>query len=227
MSPRHFCLAPWRRLLPVLILLGCLLLPAAADPAKWLKEIDRLTAHDATTPPPRDAVVFVGSSSIRRWDSLAQDFPGIPTINRGFGGSELADSVFYADRIVIPYHPRTVVVFAGTNDIWAGKAAETVAQDFKDFRTKIHASLPTAKIIYLAINFAPSRVRVMEQMRRANQLIAADCAADSRCTFVDVCTPMLDANGQSQPRYFVEDQLHLNPSGYAIWTGILAPYLQP
>ena len=112
----------------VLILTGLLFLasPAPATPSDWAKDIDKLTAADATTPPPAGAVVFVGSSSIRFWTTLAEDFPGIPTINRGFGGSELADSVFYADRLVIPYRPRLVVLFAGTNDLWAGKSPEAV-----------------------------------------------------------------------------------------------------
>jgi len=204
-----------------------LLIPAPAAPDHWLKEIDQLTANDATNPPPTGAVLFVGSSSIRLWKSVAQDFPDIPVINRGFGGSELADSVFYADRIVLPYHPRIVVLFAGTNDIWSGKFPEKVAADFKAFRTKLHAALPDTKLLFLSINYSPSRTRVQNAMRTANQLIASDCASDPRCTYVDVCTPMLDAHGQPQPVYFQEDMLHMNPAGYAIWTRVLTPLLQP
>lgn len=204
-----------------------LFIPAPAAPDHWLKEIDQLTANDATNPPPTGAVLFVGSSSIRLWKSVAQDFPDIPVINRGFGGSELADSVFYADRIVLPYHPRIVVLFAGTNDIWSGKSPEKVAADFKAFRTKLHAALPDTKLLFLSINYSPSRTRVQDAMRTANQLIAADCASDPRCTYVDVCTPMLGAHGQPQPVYFQEDMLHMNPAGYAIWTRVLTPLLQP
>ena len=118
---------------------------AFATPDKWAADINRFTTADAAHPPTPNAVVFVGSSSIRLWTTLGQDFPGVTTINRGFGGSELADSVFYADRIVIPYHPRLVVLFAGTNDIWAGKSPEAVAADFKAFRTKLHAALLIAR----------------------------------------------------------------------------------
>ena len=218
---------PILRFVFVLSALGGLLSPAQAAPDYWLKEIDQLTANDATMPPPSGAVLFVGSSSIRLWKTLAQDFPDFAVINRGFGGSELADSVFYADRIVLPYRPRAVVLFAGTNDIWSGKSPEQVAAAFKTFRTKLHAALPEAKLCFLAINFSPSRLRVQEAMRTANRLIADDCATDPRCTFVDVCTPMLDAAGQPQPVYFQEDQLHLKPSGYAIWTRVLAPHLKP
>lgn len=207
------------------VLLSAPLLLAA--PERWAGEIDALTAADTTNPPPAGGVVFVGSSSIRLWKTLAEDFPGIATINRGFGGSELADSVFYLDRIVLPYKPRLVVLFAGTNDIWSGKAAGAVAADFRAFRTRLHAALPETKLIYLSINPAPSRARVHDAMHEANALIEADCATDPRCTFVDVATPMLDASGGTRPELFVEDQLHLNADGYAIWKRVLAPYLKP
>lgn len=214
---------------PLVVLVTLCLVPVwtAAAPERWTKDIAELTAQDATNPPPAGGVVFVGSSSISLWKTLAEDFPDVPSINRGFGGSELADSVFYLDRIVLPYRPRLVVLFAGTNDIWNGKAPETVAADFKAFRTKLHAALPATKLIYLSLNPAPSRARVHEQMYAANQLIESDCATDPRCTFVDVATPMLDASGGTRPELFVADQLHLNRDGYAIWTRVLAPYLKP
>lgn len=109
---------------------------------KWTEAIDAYTTADAEQPPARGGVVFIGSSSIRKWTTLSQDFPGLPVLNRGFGGSELADSVFYADRIILSYQPRTFVVYAGDNDIKAGKSPETVAADFKALRTKNHAALP-------------------------------------------------------------------------------------
>lgn len=218
-----------RFLLPFLILLSGLFAPAfaLAAPERWLKEIDALTATDATHPPAPGGVVFVGSSSIRLWKSLAADFPGINAINRGFGGSELADSVHYLDRLVLPYRPRLVVLFAGTNDIWNGRSAAAVAADFRAFRTRLHAALPETRLIFLSINPAPSRARVHDVMGEANALIEADCQTDPRCTFVDVATPMLDASGGTRPELFVEDQLHLNADGYAIWKRVLAPHLQP
>jgi hypothetical protein len=203
-------------------------LPAIAAPETWAKEIDALTANDATKPPASGGVVFVGSSSIRLWTTLAKDFPGIPTIRRGFGGSELADSVFYADRIVIPYRPRLVVLFAGTNDLKNGKSPEAVFADFQAFRAKLHAALPTTRLIYIAITLAPSRAHLHDAMRTANRLIAADCARDPRCTFVDI-NPFMGGptGGPPRPELFVADQLHLNADGYAIWTKVLAPYLKP
>src|SRR4051812_21107855 len=213
--------------LAALLAVVFLALPLRATPDQWAGDIEKFTTADAAHAPQAGAVVFVGSSSIRFWESLATDFPGIATINRGFGGSELADSVFYADRIVIPYHPRLVVLYAGENDLAAGKSPETVFADFQAFRTKVHTALPKTRIIFLSIKESPSRARVRAEVRKANQLIAADCAKDPRCTFVDVNTPLLDAAGNYRPELFRDDQLHLKPAGYAIWTKVVAPYLKP
>ena len=198
-----------------------------AAPEKWSAAIAKFTQADATTPPPAHAVVFVGSSSIVKWTSLARDFPGVQTINRGFGGSELADSVFYADRIVLPYQPRIVVVYAGDNDLKAGKSPETVAADFKAFRTKIHAALPAARIVFIGIKPSPSRWDIREKGLKANALIAADCAtAPQRLAFLDIWQPMLGPDGLPRPELYVADKLHLTPAGYAVWTPLLAPLLK-
>ncbi|AOS45679.1 GDSL-like Lipase/Acylhydrolase [Lacunisphaera limnophila] len=200
--------------------------PLSATPDHWAQEIAALTAQDETNPPPVGGVVFVGSSSIRMWRTLAEDFPGLAPINRGFGGSELADSVFYEDRIVLPYHPRIVVLFAGTNDLNSGKTPAAVLADFQAFRAKLHAALPATRLIYLSITLAPSRAGVHAQMREANQLIAADVATDPRCTFVDINTPMSGPDGLPPESLFNADRLHLNRDGYAIWTKTLAPFLK-
>lgn len=204
-----------------------LAVPAQATPRQWRADIARFEQTDAVHPPPPHAVLFIGSSSIRLWTTLAQDFPGIATINRGFGGSELADSVYYADKIVIPYHPRIVVLYAGDNDVWDGKTPATILHDFQAFRTRIHAALPKTKIIYLAIKESPSRARVRAQMRATNGLIAADCAAHAYCRFVDTDTPLLTPTGGFRPELYRRDQLHLSAAGYAIWTKLLAPLLKP
>jgi lysophospholipase L1-like esterase len=199
---------------------------AFAAPEKWTAAIDKFTQADAANPPPRNAVVFVGSSSIVKWSSLAQDFPGVKVINRGFGGSQLEDSVFYADRIVIPYKPRTVVLYAGDNDLNSGKTPETVLADFKAFIAKIHAKLPDTRIVYIAIKPSPSRWKIKDQVVRANTLIAAECARDKRLAFADVYTPMLNPKGEPRPELFVKDMLHMNEAGYAVWKPVVAPLLK-
>jgi hypothetical protein len=148
-----------------LLAVAFLVAPAVfAAPEKWAAEIEKYTKADALKAPAQGAVVFVGSSSIRRWNSLAADFPGVMLLNRGFGGSELTDSVFYADRIVIPYAPRLVVVYAGENDLQAGKSAESVLAAFRAFHAKVHAALPKTKIIFLAIKESPSRAKIREKV---------------------------------------------------------------
>ena len=212
------------RILIALISLSSALLAA---PEKWQPDIEKFLAADAAHPPQRDAVVFVGSSSIVKWKSLTEDFRGMSVVNRGFGGSELADSVEFADEIVIPYHPRAVVLYAGDNDIAAGKSAEAVLSDFRAFRSKVHAGVPTARIYYLSIKYSPSRAKFQSTMRQANSLIAADCASTDYCTFVDVNSPLLDAHGQPRPELFEADQLHMKADTYALWVKVLKPLIQP
>lgn len=205
----------------------CLVAPLLlAAPEKWTAAIDKFTQNDVTNPPPHHAVVFVGSSSIVKWTSLEHDFPGVKVINRGFGGSELADSAFYADRIVTPYEPRTVVVYAGDNDLNARKTPEDVLGAFREFVSKVHAKLPQTRIVFIAMKPSPSRWKLRETFEKANALIAAECAHDKRLRFVDIWHPMLDAKGQPRPELFVGDMLHMNPSGYAIWTPLVAAALK-
>lgn len=212
------------RSLLVVVSLSCA--TAFATPDKWTAQIDAFTQADAANPPAPGGVVFVGSSSILKWTTVAADFPFAKVLNRGFGGSELSDSVFYADRIVIPYAPRTVVVYAGENDLQAGKSAETLLADFQAFCAKVQPALPKARILFLAMKESPSRAPIREKVLLANRLIAAECAKDPRRTFVDVASPMLDAAGKTRPELFQPDMLHMKPAGYAIWTTVLTPYLK-
>jgi len=199
---------------------------AGAAPAKWAASIDAFIRADAANPPPREAVLFVGSSSIVRWKSLARDFPDVPVINRGFGGSELADSVHYLDRLVLPHQPRVVVLYAGENDLQAGATAEEVHARFQAFRQRLHAALPQTRLVFIAIKPSPSRAKIRAQIDRANALIAATCREDPRLAFADVVPPMLDAAGQPRPELFVADRLHLSEAGYALWRPIVAPLLR-
>jgi GDSL-like Lipase/Acylhydrolase family len=201
--------------------------PAFAVPETWKSEIEVFTTADVIDPPVRDAVVFVGGSSIRQWTSLSTDFSFTFPINRGFGDSELADIDYYVDRIVIPYHPRFVVLYAGDDDLNAGKSPETVLADFQAFCARLKVALPQARIIFLSIKESPSRAKLRPEILRTNTLIAAECAKDPLHVFVDVATPLLDAAGKPRPELFAEDQLHLKPTAYAIWAQVLTPFLRP
>ena len=196
-----------------------------APAARWSKEIGAFEAADKTNPPPRDAVLFIGSSSIRLWKNLAQSFPSHSVINRGFGGSELADSVAFADRIVIPYKPKLIVLYAGDNDIAAGKSPEQVCSDFKAFAGKVHAALPATRIGYIAIKPCPAREKFLDRVKAANGLIRDYCATDQRLLFVDVFTPMLTAEGRPRADLVIKDGLHPNAECYALWASMLRPIL--
>lgn len=193
-----------------------------ADPAQWRDQVAALAAR--TTDHPVD-IVFVGSSSVRMWKSLAQDFPRWRTANCGFGGSQLADSVFYFDQLITPRVPRVVVLYAGENDLAGGLTPERLLADFGAFRERLRVAQPTARLIYLSCKPSPARAAQVGKFRAANALIAAACAADPHCTFVDVFTPMLDASHQPRPELFGPDRLHMNANGYALWTQTLLPVL--
>jgi lysophospholipase L1-like esterase len=196
--------------------------PAAAP---WESAIQAFERQDRDRPPPKNAIVFVGSSSIRLWD-LAKSFPGKEVINRGFGGSQLADSVRYAPRIVVKYEPRRVVLYAGDNDLGAGKSPERVHADFRAFVEAVHRDLPKARIAFISIKPSILRWRLVDKVRQANGLIEADCKKDERLLYVDVFTPMLGDDGKPRPELFVSDGLHLNARGYELWASILGPHLK-
>ncbi|MFT4197702.1 MAG: SGNH/GDSL hydrolase family protein [Pseudoxanthomonas sp.] len=184
---------------------------------EWAQDMARFAEQDAAHPPPRGAVLFIGSSSIRFWASLAQDFPATPVINRGFGGSQVRDSTYYADRIVVPYAPSRIVFYAGDNDLAAGRSPQQVADDFVAFVRRVRRDLPQVPIAYIAIKASPSRLQLQPQMAQANALVRAAAAGLPAVGFIDVYTPMLDARGKPRPELFREDMLHMNAAGYAIW----------
>src|SRR5438477_5821026 len=199
--------------------------PANSDSSKWESEIKAFEAADRTNPPPRNAIVFVGSSSIRLWKSLARDFSEFTVINRGFGGSQISDSVAFAKRIVLPCRPRMVVLYAGDNDLAAGKAPEQLLADFKAFVRTIQSALPKTRIAFISIKPSPSRWQLAEKTRAANQAIEAYCRQDGRTLYIDVFKPMLGRDGKPRPELFVEDRLHMNAAGYALWPERIKPRL--
>jgi len=192
---------------------------------RWEHHIQRFEQQDAGQFPPEGAVLFLGSSSIVGWD-LDKWFPDLETINRGFGGSEISDSIHFADRIVIPYKPRTIVFYAGDNDIAHNKTPERVATDFRRFAAKIHAALPKTRIVFVAVKPSIRRWALVDKMRAANAGIRDLCEKDERLVFVDIDTPMIGENGKPKPDLFRDDGLHLNPAGYRLWSDLVRPHLK-
>ena len=200
---------------------------AAAQPSPggiWEPDIAAFEARDRTAPPPTGEIVFIGSSSIRLWDTQKY-FPDLTIINRGFGGSQLADAVRYADRIVIPYKPRVVVVYAGDNDIYSGVTSEEVAILFEQFVRRLRAALPEVRVVFIGIKPSLQRWAVVERMRLANALIKGFAEHDPGVAFVDIDQAMLGWDEQPRRELFVPDGLHLTADGYQLWTTLLRPLL--
>jgi lysophospholipase L1-like esterase len=190
------------------------------------REIRAFESADAGQMPPRDAILFVGSSSIRMWKTLAKDFPDFTVINRGFGGSTIRDSIGYADRIIIPYTPKRIVLYAGDNDVAQGMTAEQVFSDYKEFVATVRRKLPDVRIDYIAIKPSIKRWSMVDQMREANRLIRDYAKSQKNLGYIDIFTPMLGDDGTPRKDLFIDDGLHLNEKGYELWTQVVGEALR-
>jgi lysophospholipase L1-like esterase len=205
----------------------CAVLPAQdTKPAvdKWEVEIRKFEDADRKTPPAEGANAFIGSSSIRMW-KLGSSFPNQICLNRGFGGSEMADSARYVDRIVLPAKPKVIVLYAGDNDIANKKTPTQVRDGYRIFRDKVQAALPEAKIVLIGLKPSPSRWKLREAALEANRLLRAEAMAGTNQTFVDVWPAMLADDGMPKPELFLKDNLHMTDAGYRIWNELIEPHL--
>ena len=189
--------------------------------AKWEGDIAAIEAKIKSGESPQGSILFVGSSSIRLWN-LKESFPERMTSNHGFGGSQMADSVHFFERIVVPVKPSVIVIYAGDNDLAQKKSPQVVAEDFAQFAAKVKEQLPECrKVIFVAIKPSVKRWALADTIKATNKLIRTNCENDDRLHFLDVWTPMLDANGQPRPELLREDGLHMNADGYQIWNNAL------
>ncbi len=200
--------------------------PAWVSTDRWEPEVQTWEEEDRRHPPKPGGVLFIGSSSIRLWKTLAEDFPGVDVINRGFGGSEIADSTDLAHRIVVPYRPRMIVLYAGDNDLANRRAPRQVRDDFAAFVARVRRDLPEVRIAFIAIKPSLARARLLDKMREANALVRDYAAGQRDVVFIDVFTPMMGPAGKVRGELFVEDGLHLNRAGYELWRSVIAPYLR-
>ena len=198
--------------------------PRTVDSTIWEKAIEEFEAQDRQNPPPQNAILFIGGSNIRRWN-LQDNFPDLPVINRGFGGSMIADAIYYFDRVVTPYRAEVIVLYGGANDMGRGKKTpHQVLADFQTFVDAAHKLRSDTRILYISLpHFYSDREdsEVIAKVKLVNQLIAGAIAEDSRLTFVDVNKAMADAEGQPRKELFQQDGIHMNAKGYAIWAARL------
>ena len=197
-----------------------------ADAAQWESEIAQFEAADRISPPAKGGVLFVGSSSIRMWPDLKASFPGVNVLQRGFGGSQLSDVNFFAPRIVLPYEPRLIVLYAGDNVVAEGHSPEEVFSRYRTFVSLVRRSLPQTRIAFVSIKPSGSRWHLADKMRKANELVREYTATDPKLLYVDVFTPMLGPSGVPRPDLFQADSLHMNSNGYAIWRARLDPIVR-
>jgi lysophospholipase L1-like esterase len=198
---------------------------AQNDFAKWEKEIAAYEQMDRTNPPPKSGVLFIGSSTIRLWKTLAEDFPKHRVINRGFGGSQIVDATHFAERIIFPYQPRMIFLRAGGNDIHSGKSPARVFADFKEFVEKIHAKLPTTEIVYISLSPSVARWNEADQTKALNTMVEDYINGKPRLKYIETYETTLGKDGKPRPELFVEDQLHFNAEGYKLLAERVRPYL--
>jgi lysophospholipase L1-like esterase len=197
-----------------------------AAQARWRAELSAFDAADRQQWPSEGGVVFVGSSTIRFWTRLAQDFPQLPVvINRGFGGSTMADCSFFAPELVLRYKPRHVLVYAGDNDLAEGRTPIQVLESFAQFANAVREALPEIRISYISIKPSPSREKLLPKVREANDIVAAYLRRLPNSDYIDVFTPMMGADGRPRAELFIRDQLHLNDEGYRLWRTVIAGHL--
>jgi len=183
---------------------------------KWEKEIAAYEESDRTNPPPKGAVLFIGSSTIRLWKTLAEDFPQHKVINRGFGGSQIEDSTHFAERIIFPYRPRMVLLRAGGNDLWAGKSPKEVFDDFRAFVARVRSKLPHTEIVFISLSPSNARWKQADKEKELNRRVEKYVRIQPGLRYLETYALPLGPDGTPRPELFVKDQLHFNAEGYKL-----------
>jgi lysophospholipase L1-like esterase len=189
-------------------------------------DVKTIEAYDKLFQPPAHPILFVGSSSIRKWDDLQQVFGKYNVLNRGVGGTVINDIIYYVDDLVFAYKPRQIVLYVGENDVPDEKStADSILNRTIVLYKTIRARLPDVPIVYISMKPSPSRDKYRQKAIDANALIKNYLASQKNTAYVDIFKLMLTADGKSRPELFVSDMLHMNPKGYAIWEKAVEPYL--
>ena len=198
----------------------------AAAVTRWKSSLSAFADADKTLAPGTDGVLFVGSSTIRFWTHLAQDFRQLPVvINRGFGGSTMADCSLFTGELVTRYKPRHVLVYAGDNDLAEGRTPLQVMESFAHFASTVRAALPDTRISYISVKPSPSREALLPKIRETNNIIAAYIRTLGNSEYIDIYTPMLGADGRPRPELFLADKLHMNETGYRLWQTVISSHV--
>ncbi len=198
----------------------------AQDATRFQGEVDALNATDFNIDKQKEVVVFTGSSSIKMWKHVQEDFPYINGINTGFGGSAMTDLQYYLDDLVLQYNPDKVFIYEGDNDIAESISPETVINTTKEIVTAIKAKLPNTKIYLISAKPTILRWDLEEGYFALNKLFAEYSAKTDGVTYVDVWNPMLNEEGTPKADILLDDNLHMNEKGYVIWADVIGKYLK-
>jgi lysophospholipase L1-like esterase len=189
-------------------------------------EIEAFLKQDQVHPPPKGGILFIGSSIFRQWTHLKEQMAPLPVFNRAFGGSRTGDILRYMDKIVIPYEPKIVVYYCGSNDINAGESAEPIFRRFREFSQRLAEKSPTTRVFYVSINRAPQKMNKWDVVDSANALVKKFCAEVKSREFIDVNPVLFDEKNKPQYDLYLDDQLHLNDRGYEQFVTIIKPVLE-
>lgn len=225
-DPQYGPTAKWPERLEEWLRFNKWIKPESHDFARWNQEVNAMLDSDRTNPAPRNATLFIGSSTIRLWKSLAQDFPEVPVINRGFGGTEIVDATHFADRLVLPFQPKRIFIRAGGNDLHAGKTPEEVFADFKAFVTAMRAKLPDTKIIFLSLSPSLARWQQASREKKLNELVAGFAQAQRLVNYLETYDLPLGADGKPRAELFIADKLHFNAAGYKLLAERVRPFVE-
>jgi lysophospholipase L1-like esterase len=167
-------------------------------------------------------ILFVGSSTIRKWNNLRKDMYPLSVMNRGFGGSTFPELLYYYDRLVLKYKPSKIVLYEGDNDITASfLTPETVFKCFKWFVQLTENYLPGTPVYFVSIKLSPAREKFMDKLLITNMMIEEYCRIRPNVYFIDITGNMYDDYGNIRTDIFLSDKLHLNEKGYQLWTDII------
>ena len=216
-----------KNMFKIALLIAIIFFVVSLKAQPFADEVANFKKKDAVSFPPANAILFVGSSSFRKWQDVATYFPNYTIINRGFGGSTLPDMIRYEQDIIFPYHPKQIVIYCGENDVASSDtiSAQIVFDRFKKLYLDIRAVMPNVPVLFVSLKPSPSRWQMRDRMMGTNKLIKKYLTKKSNAAFVSVWNDMLGADGKSMPNIFEADNLHMNEKGYAIWQKLIQPYL--
>lgn len=196
-------------------------------PERWETTIQKFEQSDKSHPQEAGKILFVGSSSIAKWQDVADYFPGQQVLNRGFGGSQFSDLIYYANRVIYPYKPSKVFVYEGDNDVSAGDKPKAILKEAKKLRKMIAKNLgKEVPVIFISPKPSVARWDLKETYLETNALLKKYADKKPNTEYADVWYPALDKDGMVFKHIFVKDNLHMNAEGYKIWQKVLKPYVE-